>query len=117
MRLYSILPHRSTIVIYLAMMALAIYLFSPQKISTDLLTIFPQNIYTEHLKDASSLESLNRLVIISKGFDQASRRRMESIAQKLKKISAVESLFYKADDLNSETSRYLQKSYTQRCQI
>jgi predicted exporter len=111
------LPNKSAVAIYLAVMALALYLFSPQKISTDLLTIFPQNTYTNRLKDASSLESLNRLVIISKGFDSASRKRIETIASKLEKIAAVESLFYKADDLNSEISRYLQKSYTQRCRI
>ncbi len=117
MRLYSILPSRSATVIYLAVMAIALYLFSPQKISTNLLTIFPQNIYTRQLSDASSLESLNRLVVISKGFDAASRKRIEAIAHKLEKISAVESMFYKADDINSDTSRYLQKNYTQRCQI
>ncbi len=117
MRLRLTLPHKGAIAFYAAVMGLALLFFSPQKINTNLLTIFPQNSYTAQLSEASSLMSLNRLVILSKGFDKASGERIDAIASKLIKVPEVESIIYKTDNYNSQTARYLQRTFSQRAQL
>jgi len=117
MKLRLIWPHKAAIAFYIIIIGLAIFFFSPQKINTNLLTIFPQNSYTAQLSEASSLKSLNRLVILSKGFDNASKERMGTIALALTQLSEVESVIYKTDDFNSETARYLQSTFSQRARL
>ncbi len=67
------LPNKLHLLIYLSVMLIAGLLFSPSHFSTNMLSIFPQNSYTKQLEDASKLQSLNRLIIISKGSDKVSK--------------------------------------------
>lgn len=117
MKLRSILPNKTALALYIAILAAAFWLFAPQKISTDLLGIFPQNEQTRQLKDASSLESLNRLLVLSKGFDKESRERIKSIAQKLEDVAQIESLLWRTDDLTSPAAAALQQQYLQRSRL
>jgi predicted exporter len=117
MRLRLILPNKAALAFYFAVLAAALWLFAPHKISTDLLGIFPQNEQTRQLKIAASLESLNRLVVLSNGLDKASRERIESIAAKLEGVEGIESLLWRIDDLTSDTAAALQKQYLQRVRL
>ncbi|WP_345976848.1 hypothetical protein [Sulfurimonas sp. HSL3-7] len=117
MRLRSILPNRLHLFIYLAVMLSAGLLFSPSHFSTDMLSIFPQNSYTAKLEDASKLQSLNRLIIISKGSDGASKERIEKIADKLQNLDAVDELSVKVDSIHSPAAKYLREHYAERLDI
>ena len=111
------LPHKGAIAFYVVIIGLAILLFSPQKINTNLLTIFPKNSDTEQLREAGSLISLNRLVVLSKGFDKTSRERISAIALKLEQLSEVEMVIYRTDDFSSKTAKYLQSTFSQRAKL
>jgi len=117
MRLRLTLPHKGAIAFYSVVIGLALWLFSPQKINTDLLTIFPQNSSTQQLREAGSLHSLNRLVILSKGFDKASRVCIDAIAGKLEQLPETGTIIYRTDDLDSESARYLQHTFLQRARL
>lgn len=117
MRSRSILPNRLYLLLYLAVMLAAGLLFSPSHFSTNMLSIFPQNSYTAKLEDASRLQSLNRLIIISKGSDGASKERIEKIAAKLQKLDAVDELSFKVDSIHSPAANYLREHYAERLDI
>jgi predicted exporter len=111
MRLRSILPARGVLLIYLAVITAALVMFTPQKLSTNLLGIFPKNSATNHLRDASSLGTLNRLLIISKGFDEASRKRMAEIAGSLEDVEGISTIYYRSDRVDNVLTDALQKNY------
>ncbi len=113
----SILPNRVHLFIYLSVMLIAGLLFTPSHFSTNMLSIFPQNSYTKVLEDAAKLESLNRLIIISKGDDKASKMRLEKIAKALEGISAIDEVYFKRGSLHSPTAKYLRTHYTERLEL
>ncbi|MEN8146106.1 MAG: hypothetical protein ABFR02_00640 [Campylobacterota bacterium] len=117
MKLRSLLPNRLYLLLYLSVMLVAGVLFSPSHFSTNMLSIFPQNSYTKQLEDASKLQSLNRLIIISKGSDRASKERLEKIAEKVKGLDGVDGLFFKVGSLHSPTAKYLREHYAERLDI
>lgn len=98
-------------------MLIAGLLFTPSHFSTNMLSIFPQNSYTKVLEDAAELESLNRLIIISKGDDKASQARLEKIATALKNLPSVDTVYFKTGTLHSPTATYLRKHYAERLEI
>jgi len=111
------LPDKRYLIVYLAVMLLAGLLFSPSRFSTDMLSIFPQNSYTKQLEDASKLQSLNRLVIISKNSDDASLERIETIANKLRNLDGVDELLFKVGDIHSPAAAYLREHYAERLDL
>ena len=111
MRLRSILPARGVLLLYIAVIAAAVVIFSPEKLSTNLLGIFPKNSATERLNDASSLATLNRLLIVSKGFDEASRQRIGEIAKALASVEGVSNLYYRSDRLDGDVGEALRENY------
>ncbi len=111
------LPNKLYLFIYLSVMLIAGLLFSPSHFSTNMLSIFPQNSYTQQLEEAGKLESLNRLIIISKGNDKASKERLEKIAKQLNSLDVIDELYFKVGDLHSPTARYLRKHYAERLDI
>ncbi len=117
MKLRSLLPNKLYAFIYLSIMLSAGLLFSPSHFSTDMLAIFPQNSYTKQLEDASQLQTLNRLMVISKGSDTASKERLETIAAKLQATEGIEELFFKVDSIHSPTAAYLRKHYAERLDL
>ena len=117
MRLRSVLPARGIWLLYIAVMALGILLFAPQKLSTNLLGIFPKNSYTQQLHDASSLQSLNPLLIVSKGFDEASRERIAGIAKALEGTEYVSKITYRSNSSDPKLTAALQEGYLQRAQL
>ena len=117
MKLRSILPNRLYLLLYLGIMLIAGLLFSPSHFSTDMLSIFPQNSYTKQLEDASKLQSLNRLIIISKESDTASKERIEKIAAALKKLDGIDELFFNVDSIHSPAANYLREHYAERLDI
>ncbi len=117
MKLRSILPNRLYLFIYLSVMLIAGLLFSPSHFSTNMLSIFPQNSYTKQLEDASRLQSLNRLLVISKGSNSASKERLETIAAELQAIEGIDELFFKVDSIHSPTAAYLRKHYAERLDL
>lgn len=117
MRLSSILPNRLYLFIYLSVMLVAGLLFAPSHFSTNMLSIFPQNSYTVQLENASNLQSLNRLLVISKGSDGASKERLEKIAAQLQKLDGIEELLFKVDSIHSPTASYLRGHYAERLDI
>ena len=117
MRSQSILPNRVHLFIYLSIMLIAGLLFTPSHFSTNMLSIFPQNSYTKVLEDAAKLESLNRLIIISKGDDKASQMRLEKIAEALESLSAIDKVYFKTGSLHSPTANYLREHYAERLEL
>ena len=117
MRSHFTLPNSLYLFIYLSVMVVAGLLFSPSHFSTNMLSIFPQNSYTKQLEDASRLESLNRLVIISRGSDKASKERLEKIATALKQLDDIDTLYFKVGSLNTPTAKYLRRHYAERLDI
>ncbi len=117
MRLRSILPNRLHLLLYLSMMLIAGLLFSPSHFSTNMLAIFPQNSYTAKLEDASKLQSLNRLIVISKGSDGASKERIQKIADRLQNLDAIDELSFKVDSIHSPAAKYLREHYAERLDI
>ncbi len=106
-----------TLLLYVAVMAAAAMLFSPQRLSTDLLGVFPQNTQTAQLRDASSLQMLNRLVVVSKGFDTASRERIKAIAQSVRDVEGVVTLNYRSDTFDPALAASLQSGFYQRARL
>ena len=96
---------------------LAGLLFSPSHFSTNMLSIFPQNSYTKQLEDASQLSSLNRLIIISKGDDKASKKRLSEVATALEKLQDVDKVYFKVGSLNTPTAKYLRAHYAERLDL
>ncbi|MGB5965307.1 MAG: hypothetical protein WBF77_00475 [Sulfurimonadaceae bacterium] len=117
MKLRSLLPNRLHLFIYLSVMLLAGVLFSPSHFSTNMLSIFPQNSYTKQLEDASKLQSLNRLIVISKGSDGASKERLEKIATALQNLDSIDELLFKVDSIHSPPAAYLREHYAERLDI
>jgi len=117
MKLPFILPNKLYSFIYLSVMLLAGVLFTPSHFSTNMLSIFPQNSYTKVLEDASQLESMNRLIIISRGDDKASKMRLDAISKKLEAVEGIDKVNFKTDDLHSPTAQYLRKHYAERLEI
>ena len=117
MRSRFILPSKLHLFIYLSVMLIAGVLFTPAHFSTNMLSIFPQNSYTKQLEDASNLESLNRLIVISKGSDKASKVRLEKIAESLESLPKIEHLYFKVGSLHSPTAQYLRKHYVERLEM
>ena len=111
------LPNKLYLFIYLSVMLLAGILFTPSHFSTNMLSIFPQNSYTKTLEDAGKLESLNRLIVISKGDDSVSKKRLETIAKALEKLESVDEVYFKVGDLHSSTAKYLRTHYTERLDV
>ena len=117
MKLRYILPNKFYLFIYLGVMLIAGLLFSPSHFSTDMLSIFPQNSYTKQLEDASQLQTLNRLLVISKGSDSVSKERLETIAAELQTLEGVDTLFFKVNSMHSPTAAYLRKHYAERLDL
>ncbi len=117
MKLRSILPNRLYLLIYMSVMLIAGLLFSPSHFSTNMLSIFPQNSYTKQLEDASKLQTLNRLLVISKGSDTVSKERLETIAAELRAIDGIDELFFKVEGIHSPTAAYLRKHYAERLDL
>ncbi len=117
MRSRLTLPNKFYLFIYLGVMLIAGLLFSPSHFSTNMLSIFPQNSYTKQLEEASKLQSLNRLIVISKGSDKASKERLEKIAADLAELDEIDELFFKVDSLHSPTADYLRRHYAERLDI
>ena len=111
------LPNKLYLFIYLSVMLLAGILFTPSHFSTNMLSIFPQNSYTKTLEDAGKLESLNRLIVISKGDDSVSKKRLETIAKALEKLESVDEVYFKVGDLHSSTAKYLRTHYAERLDV
>ncbi len=111
------LPNKLHLLIYLSVMLIAGLLFSPSHFSTNMLSIFPQNSYTKQLEDASKLQSLNRLIIISKGSDKVSKEHLEKIAEKIKELEGVDKLYFKVGSIHSPTAKYLREHYAERLDI
>ena len=111
------LPNKLYLLIYLSVMLVAGLLFSPSHFSTNMLSIFPQNSYTKQLEDAAKLQSINRLLIISKGDDKASYIRLEKIATSLEKLDGIDELFFKVDSIHSPTASYLREHYAERLDV
>ena len=105
------------LLIYLSIMVLAGLLFTPSHFSTNMLSIFPQNSYTKQLEDASQLSSLNRLIIISKGDDRASKNRLSEIATSLEQLQDVDKVYFKVGSLNTLTAKYLRAHYAERLEL
>ena len=117
MKSRSLLPNKLYLFIYLSVMLVAGLLFSPSHFSTNMLSIFPQNSYTKQLEDASRLQSLNRLIIISKDSDGVSKERIENIATKLEYLEGIDELLFKVDSIHSPTAKYLREHYAERLDI
>ena len=98
-------------------MLVAGLLFTPSHFSTNMLSIFPQNSYTKQLEDASQLESLNRLIVISKGSDKASKKSLEKIAADLNELKSIDKVSFKVGTLHSPTAKYLREHYAERLDI
>ena len=98
-------------------MLVAGLLFSPSHFSTNMLSIFPQNSYTAQLEDAGKLQSINRLMVISKGDDKASYKRLKKIATSLQKLDGIDELFFRVDSIHSATAIYLREHYAERLDI
>jgi len=95
-------------------MGISAWIFAPQKISTDLLGIFPENVQTQQLRDAATLSTLNRLLIYSKGVDADSRNRIDAIATALQDVKGITSVSWRTDTLTSHTAKVLRDTYLQR---
>ena len=117
MKLRSRLPASAPILLYIALLIAAVVLFTPQRLSTDLLGIFPQNSPVAQLRDAASLQTLNRLLILSKGFDAQSRERIEAIAEALGRVGGVERIDYRSDRFDAKLTEALQAGYYQRARF
>jgi len=111
------LPNKLHLLIYLSVMLVAGLLFSPSHFSTNMLSIFPQNSYTAQLEDAGKLQSINRLMVISKGDDKASYKRLKKIATSLQKLDGIDELFFRVDSIHSATAIYLREHYAERLDI
>ncbi len=114
MRLRSVFPARRIWLIYLAVLALGAALFTPSRLSTDLLGIFPENAATRQLRDASQLPGLNPLLLLSKGFDAASRERAAALAKALENVEGVARVVYRSDRGDPALTAALQRSYAAR---
>ena len=117
MKLPSTLPAKGALLLYVALLLAAALLFAPQRLSTDLLGIFPQNGPVTQLRDAASLQTLNRLLVLSKGFDAPSRQRIEAIAAALEAVEGIERIDYRSDRFDGKLTEALRAGYYQRAQF
>jgi len=103
------LKRSSPFVLYLLTVVLAILLFTPSHITTNMLSIFENDANIEKLKIINSFETSSTLFVTIKGFSQESRERLVAIEKRLKTLS-----FIKETKLNLskiEISDYLKDNY------
>ena len=99
----------SPFLIYIFTIVLAIFLFTPTHLTTNLLSIFKSDENIEKLKIVNSFESASTLFVSIKGFTQENKQRLIDIEKQLKELS-----YIKETKLNSskiEISDYLKKNY------
>jgi len=103
------LRRSSPFLLYIFTTILAIYLFSPSHLTTNMLSIFKSDENIEKLKTVNSFESASTLFVTIKGFNQKNREKLLEIEKKLKKLPYIKET--KLNTSKVEISDYLKKNY------
>ena len=99
----------SPFLLYIITIVLALFLFSPSHLTTNMLSIFKSDENIEKLKTVNSFESTSTLFVSLKGFNSQNRQKLISIEKRLKELPYVTET--KLNLSKIEISDYLKKNY------
>ncbi|NOZ91103.1 MAG: hypothetical protein GXO60_07470 [Epsilonproteobacteria bacterium] len=102
-------PNKLPFIIYFAVIVVAIALFRPSHLTTNMLSIFEHDENIEKLQTLNSFENTSMLFVTIEGFNPKNLNRLKEIEKKLKK-----SKYIKETKLNLskiEISDYIKKNY------
>ena len=103
------MKRNSLFLLYIFTIFIAIFLFNPSHISTNMLAIFKSDRHIEKLKTMNSFESASTLFVSIKGFNQKNKNKLLSIEKRLKKLPYIKEI--KLNSSKIEISDYLKKNY------
>ncbi len=109
MEIKSKLKRNSLFLVYLLSIVLAITLFTPSHISTNMLAIFEHDENIEKLKIMNSFEKASTLFVSIEGFSSENRKKLLQIEKELQTFDFVTKTTFNTSKI--EISDYMKKNY------
>ena len=103
------LKRNSLFFLYFLLIALALLLFRPTHLSSNILSIFNRDKNIEKLQIINSFEQSNRLLVTIKGFNRENRDRLLDIERELKAFSFIKKTIFNSRKI--EIPDYIKRNY------